>query len=145
MKTVRLPIFESGVETGELLEVDITFFLSSTMGLRSHQAKVLQEPLADWERELLEGGSPEVVETWEQVLGTHAHEDEWRTLEGLPTKSFQINQRGQVRHKFNQKIVEPSLDLESKNYMTVQLKINGLDWFINGPKVAEQMWSNRDA
>jgi hypothetical protein len=149
MKTVRLPIFEHGVETGELLEVDVEFFLSSTRGLRSTQARVLQEPLANWERELVEGFKEEnkaAIEHELELVETSdwgKTEDEWRTLEsvGLPTRSFQINQRGQIRHKFNQKIIEPSLDLDSKYYMTVKLLLNGLEYFINGPKLAEEMWS----
>ena len=147
MKTVRLPIFEDGVETGEMLEVDITFWISPTRGIRSSQARVLQEPLADWERELLGGAYAEenkaAVENELELIetGGWGRGEEWKTIDTLPTKNFEVNQRGQVRIKANKKILEPSLDLDSKNYMTVNVKINGLDFYINGPKLAEQMWS----
>jgi hypothetical protein len=62
MKTIRLPIYEDGVETNEYLEIDITFFISSHRGLRNTQVKVMPEPLADWERELLECGGVEAME-----------------------------------------------------------------------------------
>jgi hypothetical protein len=159
MKTVRLPIFEDGIETRDYLEVDINFWISSTKGLRSNLARIVEpnrflsdlerdpskeEPLADWERNLLEGTVEDYaasdVALCEKFYEA-TREDEWRTIEGLPTKSFEVNQRGQIRIKANRKILEPSLDLDSKNYMTVNVKINGLDFYINGPKLAEQMWS----
>lgn len=164
MKTVRLPIFEDGVETRDYLEVDVTFWISPTRGIRSNQARIIeyqepeweppvQEPLADWEKLLL---NSKIDESWddvlEKVLDQHgvakrevlekiAPAEEWKTIDTLPTKSFEVNQRGQVRIKTSKKILEPSLDLDSKNYMTVNVKINGLDFYINGPKLAEQLWS----
>jgi hypothetical protein len=128
MKTVRLPMYdEDGMELESYLEVDVTVWLSSTAGLRSNLARVITpEPeLAQWEIDL---------------LNSAYEEEEWRTIEGLPTKSFQVNRRGQIRHMFNQKVIEPSLDLESPYYTSVKLKINGLDFYVNGPKLAEQMW-----
>jgi hypothetical protein len=161
-KTVRLPIYDGDMMTNQYLEVDLEFFIPPSSKVLSNQARIKEHELADWEKELLKMShledevevsvKPITEIDWEglskltpkidvqELLGNYTPAEEWRTLEGLPTKSFQINQRGQVRHKFNQKIIEPSLDLDSKNYMTVQLTINGLDWFINGPKVAEQMW-----
>lgn len=136
MKTVRLPIFEDGVETQDYLEVDITFFTSSTAGLRSNQAKIIHPQSYS---ELLEEFEKDIAK--QEVIGSFAPAEEWRTIEGLPTKNFEVSQRGQVRIKTNKKILEPSLDLDSKNYMTVNVKINGLDFYINGPMLAEQMWS----
>lgn len=73
-------------------------------------------------------------------LMNESAEEEWRTVEKLPTRSFQINQRGDIRHKFNQKVISPSLDLDSAYYMTVHLKINGVDYYVNGPALANEMW-----
>lgn len=165
MKTVRLPIYDGDIETGEQLEVDLSYFIPPTIGMRSSQARIIEAPTEEVNHnlwgflrnkkldnvELVDVASeyPDAFEkaieqsriAKQEILGNFAPPEEWRTIEGLPTKSFQINQRGQIRHIYNQKIIEPSLDLNSKYYMTVKLMINGLAYFINGPKLAEEMWA----
>ena len=143
MKTVRLPIYEDGVELREYLEVDLTFFISAAASkFKANPARVIaledpvadtevsDGPLADWEKELL----------WSEEVKP---EYEWRELDGLPTKSFQINEKGDIRHKVNQKIISPSLDLDSPFYLTVNLLINGINYWVDGPRKAEEIFGKR--
>lgn len=151
MKTVRLPIYENGVTTDEMLEVDLTFFLSSTRGLRSNQARVLQPQLAQWEIDLLTSD-----EVFEKVLDEHriAKEEvlakfappveEWRIIEHLPTESFEINRDGVIRIRTTQKVMEPAFDVDNVRW-AVRLIINRQPWWIHGPNLAEKMWSNTNA
>lgn len=141
MKTVRLPIYEDGVETLDYLEVDVTFWISPTRGIRSNQARIIEYQEPDWNDVLEKVLDQHGVAKREALEKIAPPAEEWKTIDTLPTKSFEINQRGKIRIKATKKILEPSLDLDSKNYMTVNVKINGLDFYINGPKLAEQLWS----
>ncbi len=97
MKTVRLPIFEDGVETDDVLEVDITFFISSHRGLRYTQAEIVPKETKDafagqkvegaWDLYRNEAAPipiPEITpEQEEEVIS--------RIIHNLPTKPFRVH------------------------------------------------------
>ena len=162
MKTVRLPIYDDGIETRNYLEVDLTFWLSSTAGLRSNQARVVEpepEPMADWELELLAEAEAAIdVATkrhgdWDKenqryADGSKAHlcggpcRETWECLYGLiPSDRFEINRDGVIRIKANKKVIEPTWFDIDQNRFNVMLKINGMEYYLNGPKIAEELWS----
>jgi len=153
LKHVRLPIYDqSGFMTGETLEVDLNFFLPSNPALKSNMARVIsrevfrhdpiQEPLAEWEKELL-GVTEESVDEEVGLEPTDNVEIEWRDLEIGPTRAFEISQTGVIRIKGKEKVLEPNWwDIDQLKF-NVKIKINGMDYYIDGPKLADQMWSKK--
>jgi hypothetical protein len=164
MKTVRLPIYnEQGIMTAEVLEVDIYFFITNTSGLISSKARIIPAPMADWELELMEETIAEAKKevqlvdvvsmhptlTWEELemLSAASAEDfdtaptdcEWRGLGGIPSKNFEINQDGLIRHKGTKKVLEVEYDIDQNAYRS-NLTINGGHFSIYGPALAERMW-----
>lgn len=137
MKSVRLPIFdEHGIETSVYLEIDLLFFISSTRGLRSNLVRINPDP---YEKVLEEQRVAK-----EEALAKLAPPEEWRTIEGIPSKNFEINQKGEVRNRFRKQVIDPHLDLESPYYMNVRLMINSQYWYINGPTLAREMWAPKN-
>lgn len=144
MKTVRLPMYgEDGIELPGYLEVDLEFFISSTRGLRSNQARVVQpeEPMAEWEKELCFEVVKEELDTVDRIISGLPPTEEWRDLPRKELSSFEINHAGIVRHKKTKREVEPTFDydLDQLN-MKVYLNINGVKNWVDGPKLADRMW-----
>lgn len=135
MKTVRLPIYENGIELHEYLEVDTTFFLSSTAGLRSVQAQVVSEPRED---SLLKSVI-EFLELEEQKATIPVEVVEWRTLEALPVRSFEINKQGTIRHRATERVMQQEFDIDQRAWRTA-LVINGQTKSVDGKRVADAMW-----
>jgi hypothetical protein len=72
---------------------------------------------------------------------TELTEEEWRTVEGIGTNSFEINRLGTIRHKSSGRVQEPKYD-EFYQMVTVKLIVNGKPVWIDGPTLAETMWAN---
>lgn len=93
MNTVRLPMYnEDGIEIPAYLEVDVEYFVSSTRGLRSHQARVVQTepmPMANWEREIYEGVVKEAEQKELDRTATEEIEIIDRIIYGLPHRIAQ--------------------------------------------------------
>jgi hypothetical protein len=91
--------------------------------------------LADWEIELLHAGNiePDTAEVEEVV------EEEWRIIDTLPTKAFEINREGVIRIKVNQKVLNPIFDIDFLEFK-VQMVINGMEYWVHGPRLAKEMW-----
>lgn len=69
MKTVRLPIYEDGVELREYLEIDITFFVSSHRGLRNTQARVVEIPMSEGMRKVMDSiKAQEEIDTLDRIV-----------------------------------------------------------------------------
>jgi hypothetical protein len=161
MKTVQLPIYKDGVMTTETLEVDISFFLMDTF----RYAKVVPAPpLADWQKEILYSGANhnevELVDIYSKhpdvismddireidpdfdvtLKEDEEQEDDWWDLYGLiPTHAFEINHKGAIRIKANQKVIEPNWFDIDQNCWNVMLIVNGMEYYLNGPRIAAEM------
>jgi hypothetical protein len=157
MRTVRLPIYDDGVlEVGKYLEIDVPYFIPPTVGLRSSRARIveeepfqpdpIEEPLADWERALLDNRWDDVSNDEVGLTDTSSDHpslvDDWRPLEGVPTQFFEINGFGAIRHRGTGAIMKEQMHPE-KLVPAVKLIINRQDWWIEGPALAAKMWSKR--
>lgn len=163
MKTVHLPIYEDGIMLNDYLEVELDFFISSTRGLRSNQARVREFQLAQWELDLLNSAKVEITNAetlhgdWDKEQqryadGTKSHlceggcaevpaEDEWRIIEGLPISSLEINEKGIIRHRKTKRVFVPKFDTDYLEFK-VFVDINGVQHWLDGPKLAKAMWSD---
>ena len=102
------------------------------------------EPLADWELELLGCSREEPTASTNEVLEVldryAAKDGDWRVIESLPIRSFEINSFGVIRHRASKRVIDNLyFDIDALVYQT-QLHINGQEFRINGPKLAEAMW-----
>lgn len=72
LKTVRLPIYdEDGMETRSYLEIDILFWLSSTAGLRSNLARVVEPEQIFYNDEQRHGEWDKASQTYADGTGSH--------------------------------------------------------------------------
>lgn len=134
--TVRLSIYdEDGIQQPGYLEVNSEYFLT---GPARHFGRVVQpeETLAQWEIDLLNSAYEEAKE-----VKKTSQPKMWEDLYGLiPSDKFEINRDGVIRIKSNKKVIEPTwFDIDQNKY-NVMLKINGMEYYLNGPKIAEELW-----
>ena len=68
--------------------------------------------------------------------------EDWKDIDSIiGLESFQVSNYGQIRYKFNDKIIEPSFDCGLDKHV-VKLTINGKPIFIDGPALAAAMWEH---
>jgi hypothetical protein len=117
------------------------------------------EPLATWELELLNAGRAYEVRpqpyieslTREELqmlsaaspedIDTTPTEEEWRDLLVIPSKNFEINQLGAIRHKGTKRVMEAVFDIDHNAYR-VNLTINGAEFSLFGEGIARSMWEH---
>lgn len=111
------------------------------------------EPLAEWELELLNSATAEaetidIVERnadgditargYDQVVSQV--EEEWRVIEALPIRSFEINRDGVIRHRASKRVMDAfHFDIDQNAYRT-DLIVNGQEFSVYGPSLAKAMW-----
>ncbi|AXH46729.1 hypothetical protein QCN35_gp68 [Arthrobacter phage Synepsis] len=121
ISVVRIPMYDkqTGMTLRSILEIDVEFFLSSTKGLRSDQARVVDldapDPTPEQEIEILNrlaSGLPMIpagVKLYDvnSLYPTEFFSD-WYPITNFD--DYEVNSGGQVRNRHNQHILdyEPS-------------------------------------
>ena len=143
-RTVRLPIFdEVGVETRSYLELEVSHLTQALYSVPSrvvYGGEVVElvdvssayPTLTREELQMLSAACPEEIDTTPT-------DGEWKMLENLPTKSFEINRAGVIRHKATRKELDIEWDMDQLAWRSC-LKINGQDYSLYGKRLAEDMW-----
>lgn len=146
METVRLPMYDRyGIELREYLEVDTQYFLSSTAGLRSNQARVVRPAPSGFEllEEVEETPIEEPLASWEIEIrdAIEKEANEWRCLgdKEAVLSSFEINRAGVIRYKATGRVIKPTFNIDF-NKERVLLIINGKTYTLDGLQVAELLW-----
>jgi len=154
VRTVRLPVYQDGIETTAYLELNVDLFVNFEYGwpMPNDKARVVpmpvEEPKAkvEWldvaplhptltreELQMLSAASPEEIDTTPTV-------EEWIVIESLPIRSFEINRHGDIRHRASKRLMEQEFDIDQKAYRTI-LKINGTDYTIDSRRMADGIWN----
>lgn len=142
--TVRLPMYNSdGMPVSGYLEVDVEFFLALSRTTIRYNAKIVKpEEPPIFEEGLL--GSYEEAKT-QMDQENEILSEKWHCLDGLiPSRAFEINELGVIRIKSNKKIILPNWFDIDNNRDNVMLKINGMEYYLDGFKIAEELRNNTD-
>lgn len=156
-KTVRLPIYnEVGMETKSYLELEVqelAIALSivpsrivhnegSEIELINVPSKYPEgyEPLS--ERELMSLISGEAVFADEIIIPQITPDSAWKQLPDIPSKNFEINRDGLIRHKGTKRILEQEYDIDQNAYRSL-LIINGNEYSLYGPYIADRLWAKK--
>jgi hypothetical protein len=80
-----------------------------------------------------------------EVIYSFRDISQWRTIEkeGFPTKSFEVDRSGVIRHKGTKRILEVKFDIDQSAYRA-NLTINGRDYSLDGAALAGEMWATND-
>jgi len=108
------------------------------------------EPLAKWELELLGCVAEEEAAKLDDIanipvnrselMGTFKDLEEWKVIEALPIRSFEINRHGDIRHRASKRLMEQEFDIDQCRYRTI-LKINGVEFTIDSRRMADELWT----
>jgi hypothetical protein len=126
MRSVRLPIYADGKQTGDVLEIDVRFFLGSAGSETAHRfIRVDKAPTPEEEVEMLDrilhGFPPQPKQLFENQI---AHDDKpgqsddprgWRTIKGF--SGYIINSRGMIIDKQTQKTVATEVKFDRRRAM----------------------------
>ena len=166
MKTVRLPIYnENGQMSLETLEVDLDYFLRVAYSrdmMPNAKARIIPPTFSESDMKLMEAAKEEVQlvdvaskhpEGFEpltreelQMLSAQSFEDLsteddiWMPIEKIPSKNFEINRDGFIRHTLTKRVIAPEWDIDQFKYR-VRLTINGVDYSIDGPALAQEIFA----
>lgn len=66
--------------------------------------------------------------------------EEWRPITSIPTGSFEINRAGDIRNRHTKVVIEPRWSVDV-NKVCVQLTINTIPYWVDGPQMADDMWT----